>query len=137
MKKSYTVSALLIAAFFAFSYCNPPAKASGRVFFTEPADGAVIEGKVKVMMGVEGMEVKPAGELVEGTGHHHIIINGSSVEKGMVVPADEKYIHFGKGQTETELELEPGEYSLTLQFANGLHESYGPDLSQTIKITVK
>ena len=32
-------------------------------------------GPVKVVMVVEGMKVKPAGEVVEGTGHHHILIN--------------------------------------------------------------
>jgi hypothetical protein len=54
-----------------------------------------------------------------------------------VVGADATHIHFGKGQEETELELEPGEYTLTLQFADGFHRSYGEKMSTTIKITVE
>jgi len=111
--------------------------ADQKVYFVEPADGAVITGLVKVVMGIEGMEVTPAGELVENTGHHHLIINGSSVQEGEVVPKDERHIHFGNGQSETTLALEPGEYTLTLQFANGAHLSYGEGMSNTIHITVK
>ena len=41
------------------------------------------------------------------------------------MPADEKNIYFGKGQTNFEITLEPGEHTLTLQFADGFHQSYG------------
>lgn len=108
-----------------------------RVFFVSPADGAEVSSPVKVEMGVEGMAVNPAGELKAGTGHHHIIIDDKAPEKGSAVPADETHIHYGKGQTETELELAPGEHTLTMQFANGHHMSYGSQMSATIKITVK
>jgi hypothetical protein len=46
-------------------------------------------------------------------------------------------MHFGKGQTETEVKLPPGKYKLTMQFANGAHQSYGAGLSKSINITVK
>ena len=108
-----------------------------RVFFKNLEDGAVVASPIKVEMGVEGITIKPAGELVEGTGHHHIIINEGPTPFGTVVGADETHIHFGKGQEETELVLEPGEYSLTLQFADGFHRSYGDKMSTTIKITVE
>lgn len=109
---------------------------SARVYFIEPQDGEQVQSPVKVVMGVEGMEVNPAGEIVENTGHHHLIINGSHVEEGEVVPTDSTHIHFGDGQTETEVELEAGSYTLTLQFADGLHQSYGEDMSATINIEV-
>ena len=108
-----------------------------RVLFVSPADGAEVTSPLKVEMGVEGMTVKPAGDLVASTGHHHIIIDGTAPAKGTAVPADETHIHYGKGQTETELELTPGEHTLTMQFANGHHMSYGPQMSTTIKVTVK
>ena len=108
-----------------------------KVFFRNLEDGAVVSSPVKVEMGVEGITIKPAGELVEGTGHHHIIINEGPTPFGTVVGADATHIHFGKGQEETELELEPGEYTLTLQFADGFHRSYGENMSTTIKITVE
>jgi Domain of unknown function (DUF4399) len=107
------------------------------VFFENLEDGAVVSSPVKVVMGAEGITVQPAGEAVEGFGHHHIIINEGPTEYGTVVGADATHIHFGKGQTETELELEPGTYTITLQFADGLHRSYGEKVSTTISIEVQ
>lgn len=91
---------------------------------------------VHVVMTVTGKTVQPAGEVIEGSGHHHIIIDGEPIAEGEVVPADDKHIHFGAGQTETDVELTPGEHTLTLQFANGAHQSYGADWSKTITVTV-
>ena len=88
-------------------------------------------------MGVEGMEIEPAGEVNPGKGHHHVLINDGFTESGVVVPADETHIHFGKGQTEADLELEPGEYTLTLQFADGLHQSFGEPMSASINVVVE
>ena len=36
-----------------------------RVYFIEPKDGAVVGNEVKVVMGVQGMEIKPAGNVWE------------------------------------------------------------------------
>jgi len=108
-----------------------------KVFFANLQDGATVSSPLKIEFGVEGIEVEPAGELNEGKGHHHIIIDGSALEQGTVVPADDKNIHYGKGQTETEIELTAGEHTLTLQFADGFHQSYGPQLSATITVVVE
>lgn len=113
-----------------------PVPDGAKVMFVAPADGATVKGPVKVQMGVEGMTVKPAGTMEANTGHHHIIVDGKGIDQGTVVPANETHIHFGKGQTETELKLAPGKHTLTLQFADGAHQSYGPKLSTTITITV-
>lgn len=107
------------------------------VSFEAPKDGATVSQEFKVKMKVNGMEVRKAGRLVEGTGHFHLIIDHGYTPKGMVVPKDATHKHFGKGQTETELKLAPGAHTLTLQFANGQHVSYGKDWSKTIHITVK
>ena len=116
--------------------CGKKETPKGRVFFSEPKDGAVINGPVKVVMGLEGMQIKPAGEVVEGAGHHHILINKDFMSPGQVIPTDDDHRHFGKGQTEAVLELPPGDYKLTLQFADGLHRSYGKEMSATINIKV-
>ena len=107
------------------------------VSFVEPADGATVSSPFKVKFAVSGMEVKPAGDMSANTGHHHLLINADPVKAGESVPADEHHLHFGKGQTETEVKLAPGDYTLTMQFANGAHQSYGPAMSKTIKVTVK
>jgi hypothetical protein len=111
--------------------------AAQSVDFTEPKNGAVVSSPFKVKFAVTGMEVKPAGTMDSNTGHHHLIINGDSMKVGESIPFDEKHLHFGKGQTETEVTLPPGTYKLTMQFANGAHQSYGPGLSKSITVTVK
>ena len=70
-------------------------------------------------------------------GHHHLIINGGAIERGTVVPADSLNIHYGQGQTETELDLAAGEYTLTMQFADGYHKSYGDQMSATVNVIVE
>ena len=107
-----------------------------KVFFAAPADGAKVTSPVAIKMGVAAMTVKPAGTMEPATGHHHIIVDGKGVAPGTAVPADATHIHYGKGQTETTLELAPGTHTLTLQFADGMHRSYGPALASTITITV-
>lgn len=111
--------------------------AAQSVDFTEPKNGAVVSSPFKVKFAVTGMEVKPAGSMDSNTGHHHLLINGDSMKVGESIPFDETHLHFGKGQTETEVTLPPGTYKLTMQFANGAHQSYGPGLSKTITVTVK
>jgi len=114
-----------------------PADAAPSIDFIEPADGATVRNPVHVNMSVAGMRVQAAGKEIEGTGHHHLIIDGGPIPAGTPVPADAQHLHFGKGQTETTIELPPGKHTLTLQFADGLHRSYGPALSKTIHIDVK
>ena len=120
-----------------------PVPANARVFFVEPKDGATVTGlakdglvAVKVKMGLEGMELRAAGKIVPGTGHHHILVDTELTKVGMPVKKDAQHIHFGKGQSEAEIFLKPGKHELSLQFANGAHLSYGPQLSASIGLTV-
>jgi hypothetical protein len=128
MMKSVLAAALLSLSAGAFAQS---------VSFAEPANGATVSSPFKVKFAVTGMDVKPAGDMTANTGHHHLLINATPVKAGEVIPSDEKHIHFGKGQTETEVTLPPGNYTLTMQFANGLHQAYGPGMNKEIKITVK
>lgn len=112
------------------------AQAAG-VSFVQPADGATVSNPVHVVFGVDGMTIAPAGTMTDGTGHHHLLVDGTPLPKGEVVPANDKSLHFGKGQTETDLTLPPGNHTLTLQFGDGAHRSYGPEMSKTITVHVK
>ena len=132
MKKHFGLALLTTAALF-----SAPAIGGGSVHFITPTDGAMVSSEFQVKMGVKGIAVEPAGKLMDGTGHHHLIIDGHPIEAGKAVPADATHLHFGKGQTETTLKLAPGPHTLTLQFADGLHQSYGPEMSATITVTVK
>ncbi|MYN28593.1 DUF4399 domain-containing protein [Duganella levis] len=129
MMKSVLAAGLLAISAAAF--------AQQSVSFVEPANGATVSSPFKVKFAVAGMDVKPAGDMTANTGHHHLLINAAPIKAGEVIPMDDKHIHFGKGQTETELTLPPGNYTLTMQFANGLHQAYGPGMNKEIKVTVK
>ncbi|MBN3847920.1 DUF4399 domain-containing protein [Paraburkholderia sp. Ac-20342] len=107
------------------------------VYFVQPADGATVSNPVHVVFGLDGMKIAPAGTMTEGTGHHHLLIDGKPLLKGEVIPATDKSLHFGKGQTETDLTLPSGDHTLTLQFGDGMHRSYGPEMSKTITVHVK
>lgn len=111
------------------------------VTWLEPKDGATVKSPFKARFGMTGAEMSPAGQnaLDKTTGHHHISVNKGVVTPGLVLPMDTgDYKHYGKAQTEASVELKPGTYELTLQFADAAHRSYGKGLaSKTIKITVE
>ena len=66
-----------------------------------------------------------------------MIVDGSFIPKGKPVPADATHIHYGGGQLEADIELEPGKHTLTMQFADGAHISYGERYSTTITVIVE
>ena len=107
------------------------------VYFIEPKDGETLTSPFKVVFGVKGMAVEPAGDIKANSGHHHLLINLDAMKAGDAIPVDDKHLHFGKAQTETEVKLPPGTYKLTLQYANGAHVSYGPPMAATIRVNVK
>ena len=116
----------------------PSIPQGAKVLFKNLKEGATITSPYKVQMGTEVMRVDTAGPVVAGSGHHHLFIDAEdSLTAGTVVPKDSTHLHFGKGQTETEVKLSPGKHKLTLQFADGLHRSYGSKLSNTIMVNVK
>lgn len=121
------------------SKLSPQAK----VFFRNLKGGQRVEGPLKegkvaveVQMGASNVEIRPAGQQIDFTGHHHIVVDGAPVPLGTAVPADETHIHFGKGQTKASVPLTPGKHTLTLQLADGFHLSYGPKASAKIEIEV-
>ena len=94
---------------------------SPAVGFEQPADGATVSSPFEVVMAATGLVVEPSGEINEGAGHFHILVDTDFIPAGQVIPTDEQHLHYGQGQTEISLELEPGEHTLRLQFADGAH----------------
>ncbi|HEY4291102.1 MAG TPA: DUF4399 domain-containing protein [Puia sp.] len=116
----------------------PPVPAGAKVFFKNLKDGQTVKSPLKVEMGVDGLKLDTAGAIVAGTGHHHLLIDAEdSIPVGTVVPKDATHLHFGKAQSSAEVSLTPGKHVLTLQFADGIHRSYGGRLAATITVTVK
>ncbi|MGH8462469.1 MAG: DUF4399 domain-containing protein [Stenotrophobium sp.] len=114
------------------------APADAKVYIIEPKDGAVVKSPFKVVFGLSGMGVAPAGTQVANTGHHHLLIDNPQVDMSKPLPATDQIKHFGKGQTETTLTLAPGQHTLQLLFADWKHQSFNPPVeSEKITITVK
>ena len=143
MKTLNNIKLLILLFAIVISACQPSATTNKKaviepsVFFKNIQNGAVLSSPFIVDMGVDGMEVEPSGKINANKGHHHIIINKTFIEDGQIIPVDKQHIHFGGGQTQTELDLEAGNYSLTLQFADGMHQSYGEKMSKTINVTIR
>ena len=110
-----------------------------QVMFVKPADGATVLAPFLVGWAASGLIIETAGNLIRPqAGHLHLLVNEEFVPAGEAIVMDETHLHFGKGQTNTELSLEPGEYTLRLQMANGAHIAQdGPQYQDEITVTVK
>jgi len=114
-----------------------PAPEGATVQIVSPKDGDIVESEFKVIFGLSGMGVAPAGVENDKTGHHHLLVNQESLPaEGL--PMGNPPIHFGGGQTETTLTLEPGTHTLQLIMGNYLHIPHNPPIiSEKITVTVK
>jgi len=115
-----------------------PSPAGAKVYFIEPKNGAEVKGPVKVLFGLSGMGIAPAGTQKDNTGHHHLLIDGPTVDTNTALPVSEQVQHFGNGQTETTVTLKPGKHTLQLVLGDYKHQPHNPPvMSETITITVK
>ena len=142
--RSYILAALVLATPFcagsvALAQERTPSAASAEVYIISPKDGATVHNPVLVQFGLRGMGVAPAGMKFDNTGHHHLLIDTDAPsDPSTPLPATDKIVHFGKGQTETTLNLAPGKHTLQLLFADANHIPHSPPvISQKITITVK
>ena len=145
--KSTVLAALALSVSAATALAGETPSAPGaEVYFVTLEDGASVEGPVKVVFGLSGMGVAPAGTEAENTGHHHLFINrapfgegdddANIIENG--IPADENHVHYGKGQTEAVLDLGPGTHTLQMVLGDLFHIPHNPPVvSDVITITVK
>jgi hypothetical protein len=118
---------------------DTPSAAGAAVYIVAPKNGESVSGPVRVQFGLKGMGVAPAGVEIEGTGHHHLIIDKDVPPLNTFLPIDDPQVmHFGKGQTEVELKLAPGKHTLQLVLADKDHKPHKPPLvSERVTITVK
>ena len=110
-----------------------------KLYFIEPKDGATVNGPVKIVFGLSGMGVAPAGIDFPNTGHHHLLVDLENLpDLSKPIPANKNHIHFRKGQTEAILELPKGKRTLQLLMGNYLHIPHKePVVSDKITIFVK
>ena len=142
--RSYIVAALVLGTpFLAGSVVlaqeRTPAAPGAEVYIISPKNGAIVHNPVLVQFGLKGMGVAPAGVKYDNTGHHHLLIDTDApADQSTPLPATDKVVHFGKGQTETTINLSPGKHTLQLLLADYQHIPHSPPvISKKITITVK
>jgi hypothetical protein len=122
----------------ATSLLRTAAPAGAEVYIVSPADGDAVTSPLVVRFGLKGMGVAPAGTDAPKTGHHHLLIDVEEMPSfAGPLPATDNILHFGGGQTEATIELEPGIHSLQLVLGNYLHVPHSPPvMSEQIQIKV-
>ncbi len=114
-----------------------PAPEGAQLYIVSPQDGEVVTSPFTVIFGLKGMGVAPAGIQVGNTGHHHLLVDGEALPD-LNTPLGANVTHFGAGQTQTTLTLEPGEHTLQLILGDHLHIPHNPPVvSEQITITVR
>ncbi|HJM15040.1 MAG TPA: DUF4399 domain-containing protein [SAR86 cluster bacterium] len=109
-----------------------------KVYFINLQDGEIVENPILIQFGLSGKGVAPAGVNIENTGHHHLLIDVKAIDFYMPIPSSKNHLHFGGGQTETSIELAPGEHELQLVLGDLYHVPLSPPItSNKIKIIVK
>ncbi len=137
MNTVLSIAGVALVALAAAGFATTPSSEGAEVYIIAPDDGAVVSSPVQIVFGLKGMGVAPAGVERAGTGHHHLLVDRVLPEFGQPIPADARTIHFGGGQTETSVELAPGEHTLQLLLGDYLHIPHEPPVySEKITITV-
>jgi hypothetical protein len=114
-----------------------PSPPGARVYFAGLDDGATIPADATIRFAVEGMSVVPASADKPNSGHHHLIIDSETPPLDREIPLDRRHLHFGSGQTETQIDLPPGEHTLQLVFGDKNHVPHDPPLvSKRITVNV-
>lgn len=140
MKKSLAMFTGMVAALglsAALVAQQSAAPEGAQVYIVTPANGATVDRTFKVVFGLSGMGVAPAGVERENTGHHHLLVD-KDTPSDLSQPLGGDVLHFGMGQTETTLTLEPGTHTLQLVLGDHLHIPHNPPvMSEKITVTVR
>jgi hypothetical protein len=97
---------------------------AAQAYFTNLKDGDEIQMPFVAHFGLsQGWGLAPIQAPAGGkSGHHHLLINRDlPLDFKQPLPFNDQYIHFGKGQMETTLNLAPGEYTLRMLLADDKH----------------
>ncbi|WP_053076570.1 DUF4399 domain-containing protein [Caenimonas sp. SL110] len=115
----------------------PPPNLQPAAHFTNLSDGDVVDAPFVVKFGLSMRGLVPAGQTAGRAGHHHLLVNQPlPMDFKKPLPFTDQYIHFGKGQMETVLNLKPGTYTLNLLLADQGHIPFFV-YSKPIRVTVR
>ena len=113
---------------------------SGTVTILAPTAGAEVDGPtVTVRLEVSGVEIATAGDMREGTGHHHLYLDADLTDASEPVPTvPGSIVHMGDGSSEYVFEdVAPGEHRLIAVVADGAHVPLQPWVVDTVTFTVR
>ena len=116
-----------------------PPRLTAEAYFTNLKDGDRIETPYVLKFGLSGgWGLAPIAQSGHGkSGHHHLLVNRDlPLNFKQALPFNDQYIHFGKGQMETVLNLAPGEYTLRMLLADQKHLPHFV-FSKPTRITVR
>ena len=111
-------------------------EAAASVQIVAPAEGDTVGSPVTLTVSALGVEIAAASDAVEGAAHFHAFVDQEATAEGEVMPQDtEGIFHFG---TETyDLELEPGEHTVTVVLGDNSHVRLADVLEATVTFTVE
>ena len=112
-----------------------------RIFFVEPKNNASVKSPVHLKFGIENYKIAavPDGTVTTvrpGVGHFHVGVDQDCLKPGLtIVKGTPSWVHFGKGDSEIDMQLTPGKHKLALQLGDDLHNTV-PGLCSTITVNV-
>src|SRR5688500_10983585 len=136
--RAVMVAAIVLATSMAWGQERTPSPKGAEVYIISPKEGETVKAPVTVVFGLKGMGVAPAGVKFDDAGHHHLLIDSDPpAAMSAPLPTSDKVVHFGKGQTQTTLDLSPGKHTLQLVLGDQNHVPHDPPVtSKKITITV-
>jgi Domain of unknown function (DUF4399) len=142
------VGALILTASLAVAACggSSPEKTAapggGKVFFSEPKNGATVKSPVHIVFASDMFTIAPVppGEIAPeavraNTGHFHLGVDTDCLAPGSVIPKANPWVHFGKGDNSIDMQLTPGPHKLAVQAGDDRHATM-TGLCEVINVTV-
>jgi hypothetical protein len=116
-----------------------PAPKDAVLYVIYPQNGERLKGSFPVRFGLRNMGVTRAGDKAPNVGHHHLLVDADAkdLNRSEPIPTDRRHLHFGNGQTETQLDLTPGKHTLQLVLGDAEHKVFDPPvISDKVTVTV-
>ena len=142
------VGALILTASIAVAACggsspeSTAAPGGGKVFFSEPKNGATVKSPVHIVFASDMFTIAPVppGEIAPeavraNTGHFHLGVDTDCLAPGSVIPKANPWVHFGKGDNTIDMQLTPGPHKLAVQAGDDRHATM-TGLCEVINVTV-
>ena len=94
MKTTITLIALFLIVPNAIAADRTESPDGAEVYIVLPRDGSTVESPVRVVFGLRGMGVAPAGITLANTGHHHLLIDRIAPPLNKPIPSPCRYTRF-------------------------------------------